>query len=119
MDRPSPRLLLLQVPKPDAKSLQKVVTKSGAEKNPSHSPRESAGQSSIDGLGRIRETMEALSKLLEFRADLQNDEAEVADDGGAFVRGMAVIASDCAAQLERHQKDAILGVFGYDEENVV
>ena len=113
----SPRLLLL--PKPEAESLRKTVAKSGVDKNPSHPPREHAGQSAIGGLDRMRETLEAVAKLLEFRADLQNDEAEVADDGGAFVRGMAVIVSDCAAQAERHQKDAMLGVFGYEEANVV
>ena len=80
------------------------------EKNPNHPLRERVGQRTVEGLARIQEALEAVATLLEYRADLQNDNAKLADDGGAFVRGMAVIVSECAAQAERHQKDANGGV---------
>ncbi len=73
------------------------------EKNPNPPQREHVGQRAVEGLGRIQEALEAVATLLEYRADLQNDNPKLADDGGAFVRGLAVAVLDCAAQAERHQ----------------
>ena len=80
-----------------------TVAKSGVEKNPHQRPQEHVRQSAVEGLGRIQEALEAVATLLEIRADLQNDNPKLADDGGAFVRGLAVAVLDCAAQAERYQ----------------
>jgi len=94
------------------RSLEKIMKQKNliVEKNPNHPPRERVGQRTVEGLAKIQEALEAVATLLEYRADLQNDNAKLADDGGAFIRGMAVIVSECAAQAERHQKDANGGV---------
>ena len=79
---------------------QKILT---VVKKPNHPPQDRVGQRTVEGLARIQEALEAVATLLEYRADLQNDNPKLADDGGAFVRGLAVAVLDCAAQAERHQ----------------
>ena len=86
---------------------QKILT---VEKKPNHPQRDRVGQRTVEGLARIQEALGAVATLLEYRADLQNDNSKLVDDGGAFLRGVAVIVSECAAQAERHQKDANGGV---------
>jgi len=62
------------------------------------------GQRAVEGLASIQKALEAVATLLEYRADLQNDNSKLVDDGGVFARGMAAIVFDCAAQAEWHQK---------------